>query len=314
MKRPLQEISSARGYPTGTDAWLRRGLALGIAALAFCALASTDALAWPTKYSTPSATCKGSAQVSTDIEICGGLPTGAPYGVELQWMPADAFTGVWPAFPNTVSCRAYLNAKTTAGKYSLEPGECVTVSIGDTLRDQNASVPARCNVPLQCGTDYVFRVAAREGTVVGRSKFTGNLTCGTLPCTEPQTCTYTQGFWKTHGPAAKGGNTNEWPVTSLTVGSVVYTDVQLQSIFDQAPGGNGLVSLAHQLIAAKLNVASGADATDVAAAIAAADLLIGANVIPPVGGGSLDPSVTSPLTESLADYNEGKTGPGHCGK
>ncbi|HXU65209.1 MAG TPA: hypothetical protein VN962_26095, partial [Polyangia bacterium] len=79
-------------------------------------------------------------------------------------------------------------------------------------------------------------------------------------------CTFTQGYWKTHGPIPAGNNSNEWPVTSLTLGNVNYTDLQLQSIFDTPAGGNGLISLSHQLIAAKLNIANGADGSSVAAA------------------------------------------------
>jgi hypothetical protein len=141
--------------------------------------------------------------------------------------------------------------------------------------------------------DYIFSVTP---TIVG------------------QGCTVTQGFWKTHGPAAKGNNTNEWPVTSLTLGNRSYTAAELQSIFDAAVKGNGLISLAHQLIAAKLNIADGASApTAVLTAIGDADALIGNLVVPPVGNGSLAPSVTSTLTGILGGYNEGDTGPGHCG-
>ncbi len=48
-------------------------------------------------------------------------------------------------------------------------------------------------------------------------------------------------------------------------------------------------------------------------AIAAADALIGGLVIPPVGGGTLAPSATGALTTTLDNYNQGITGPGHCG-
>jgi len=78
--------------------------------------------------------------------------------------------------------------------------------------------------------------------------------------------------------------------------------------------GNGLISLAHQLIAAKLNIAQGADPTAASAAIAAADALIGSLIVPPTPGfGSLPTSSTSSLTQTLDDFNNGITGPGHCG-
>jgi len=66
------------------------------------------------------------------------------------------------------------------------------------------------------------------------------------------------------------------------------------------------------LIAAKLNIAGGADDSAIASAVAAADALIGGLVVPPVGTGSLPNSSTSGLTGTLTSYNEGTIGPGHC--
>ena len=121
---------------------------------------------------------------------------------------------------------------------------------------------------------------------------------------EEDGCTLTQGFWKNHE--------EDWPVSSLTLGSVTYTQAQLLSILNQPVKGNGLVSLAHQLIAAKLNIAAGADPSAISAAIAAADAAIGALIVPPVGSGYLSPSSVSSLISQLNDYNNGFTGPGHC--
>ena len=73
-----------------------------------------------------------------------------------------------------------------------------------------------------------------------------------------------------------------------------------------------MISLAHQLIAAKLNIANGADATAIQSSINAADALIGNLVIPPVGSGFLAQSATSTLVTALTNYNEGATDPGHC--
>jgi hypothetical protein len=104
-------------------------------------------------------------------------------------------------------------------------------------------------------------------------------------------------------------------VQSLTLGTVTYTQAQLLSIFNQPVKGNGLVSLAQQLIAAKLNQLSGASTPQPAGeALAAADTLIGSLVVPPVGNGFLSPAVTSGLTSTLDQYNQGllSGGPSHC--
>ena len=84
------------------------------------------------------------------------------------------------------------------------------------------------------------------------------------------------------------------------------------AILDNPAQGNGLVILAHQLIAAKLNIANGADPTAVQQAITDADNMIGGLVAPPIGNGYLAPGQTGDLTETLTEYNEGTIGPGHC--
>ena len=93
---------------------------------------------------------------------------------------------------------------------------------------------------------------------------------------------------------------------------MTYNQAQLLSIFDQPAQGNGRGSLAHQLIAAKRNIANGADPTAAAAAIASADALIGSLIVPPVGSGYLAPSAVNSLASTLDKYNNGIIGPGHC--
>jgi hypothetical protein len=84
------------------------------------------------------------------------------------------------------------------------------------------------------------------------------------------------------------------------------------AILDNPARGNGLLILAHQLIAAKLNIANGADPSAVQQTITDADNMIGALVVPPIGDGYLAPDQTGSLTETLTEYNEGTIGPGHC--
>jgi cysteine-rich repeat protein len=114
-------------------------------------------------------------------------------------------------------------------------------------------------------------------------------------------CTLTQGYWKNH-PGA-------WPVSSLKLGSVSYDKDELLAILKTPVKGNGLIQLAHQLIAAKLNIAAGADDASIEVSITAADALIGSLV---VGEDSLKTSATAELTGKLDAYNNGAVGPGHC--
>jgi hypothetical protein len=124
------------------------------------------------------------------------------------------------------------------------------------------------------------------------------------PPPEDEGCTLTQGYWKNHPDA--------WPVTSLTLGTITYTQAQLLEIFKTPVRGNGLIILAHQLIAAKLNIAAGASDDAVDDAIDDADALVGDQVIPPIGSGYARPQTTSSLANTLDSYNSGIIGPGSC--
>jgi hypothetical protein len=131
--------------------------------------------------------------------------------------------------------------------------------------------------------------------------------CDTLPPPPDTGCTFTQGYWKNHP--------NAWPVVELTLGTVTYSKDQLLSILHQPVRGNGLVALARQLIAAKLNEANGAMVPQgIAEAINASDELIDNLIVPPIGDGHLHPSLTSDLVEILDLYNNGEYpgGPPHC--
>ena len=112
----------------------------------------------------------------------------------------------------------------------------------------------------------------------------------------------TLGFWKTHPET--------WCETTLQLGDVNYVQEELLAILNLPVEGNGLVSLAHQLIAAKLNVACGSDPVS---EIDDADVLIGSLVVPPVGSGFLDPAVTSSLIMALDAFNNAPGDPGGFG-
>src|SRR5215471_13901460 len=83
----------------------------------------------------------------------------------------------------------------------------------------------------------------------------------------PASCVRGQGYWKNHP--------DQWPVLQLVLGNNAYDKEQLLSILQQPVRGNGLVLLAHQLIAAKINSANGADASCIEQTLSNPDALIG---------------------------------------
>jgi hypothetical protein len=121
----------------------------------------------------------------------------------------------------------------------------------------------------------------------------------------PQTgCTHSQGYWKNHPEA--------WPVEEIAIGRVTYPKTEAIAILGMSPqGGDATYILAHQLIAAKLNIANGADPSAVAVTIDAADEwlvahLLGSNPGDPARAAGID------MAGILTEYNEGEMGPRGC--
>lgn len=96
------------------------------------------------------------------------------------------------------------------------------------------------------------------------------------------------------------------------LGNVNYNQQQLLDIFDEPVAGNCLISLAHQLIAAKLNIANGAPHDCIDQTITEVDQLIGDLVVPPIGNGFLECNISGYI-EALTSFNEGTSGcANHC--
>jgi hypothetical protein len=116
-------------------------------------------------------------------------------------------------------------------------------------------------------------------------------------------CTHSQGYWKTHPEA--------WPVDTLELGDQSYEEQEALEVLNTPPKGDATFILAHQLIAAKLNVASGANGSEIADTIAQADAWLVKNPLGSDPKGAEREEGTA-LEEQLVAYNEGDNGPGKC--
>jgi hypothetical protein len=155
--------------------------------------------------------------------------------------------------------------------------------------------------------------SAYAGTFKGRIAYL--VTCDPPP--EGGGCTLTQGYWKTHSGA--------WPVSSLAIGGVTYSKSQLIGLLKTPPRGDASIILAHQLIAALLNVANGAVAdpeTDAALLGAEAWMTAAKDAdgtlpygIRPTAEGEPNPAAWDEainLAAVLDRFNNGELGPPHC--
>lgn len=246
------------------------------------------------------------------VVVVGAGPSGAPAGFEVQWLTFADFLanggafheGVHPAqrdarFTGTPTLNTWGGTLTS---FVLGSDATAAVEVGDLHDETGLTLGPAAADELQGATPYAFRARALASGDSGDSEWSNVYI---VESGINSNCTYTQGYWKTHPEA--------WPVSSLTLGGMGYTKAQLLSILGEPARGNGLVILAHQLIATLLNAANGADISSVSAQVATAHAIIGALVVPPVGGDSLPSGSTSSLTQVLDDYNNGLRGPGHCG-
>jgi hypothetical protein len=148
-----------------------------------------------------------------------------------------------------------------------------------------------------------------------------------VPCEEG--CTLTQGYWKTHnqsfrdarnghGPQpdptwdllgdADGDGTAEGEDETFYLSGMTWFEV-----FNTAPKGNVYYNLAHQYMAAVLNILAGASDDAVAAAMVQAEAFFESTT--PAAAAGLKGNAKNTLVNlagTLADFNEGDIGPGHC--
>jgi hypothetical protein len=220
---------------------------------------------------------------------------------------------------NTVS-KEWIGIPRVATSLDLTP-ESATNDVG-TVHCVTAVVLDQFSAPMSANVAFAISGAHLDGANVETDANGAATYCytGTSPGLDAITAsvgTLTETVTKTWVPAPGGGcvltadrwehrRLSDWPVPSLTLGTVTYGKLKLLKILHVEKFGGALNNLAQALIAAKLNQAAGAAVpADVAAAIAAADALIGDTVVPPIGHGRVRIAPAVPLLITLWKYNHG---------
>jgi len=287
------------------------------ATLVFAGSAAAPAFAQG-DFDTPALTLGVTGLGKQTITVTAG-PSGAPAGFTVWWMTRADFIAngsQWWLYGDPRQGEASFTGSPSlnlfpgdAPSFALGPNQTITIEIGDLADETGLTATdwrSSWGGELAYGTQYVFCAFANANPSTYQSGFTENFEAGTLSA---QNCTFTIGFWKNHPEL--------WPAGCfpMLLGANAYTAADVMLILNQSAAGNGAISLAHQLIAAKLNICQGADPTAAVSCIATADAMIatcGADKLPPLGTCSLTPGSTSATTQCLDNYNSGLTGPGHC--
>lgn len=119
-------------------------------------------------------------------------------------------------------------------------------------------------------------------------------------------CTSTQGYWKNHP--------NDWPMETITIGDVTYSRADAIDILKTPVKKDMTIAMFYQLVAAKLNVASGADSSCIMDTIDDADdwMIEYGPVGSEVPANSYAWDIGEPIKDELEDYNQGKLCASHC--
>ena len=130
-------------------------------------------------------------------------------------------------------------------------------------------------------------------------------------------CTLTQGYWKTHSECKKNGNGPKRDNTWDYIGedSIFFkSDQSYCDVFATQPSNkNGkYYILAHQYIATELNLYNNADPTDITEVFKESTAFLEKYTPEDVRTNKDLQNKAVKLGGKLDEYNNGKTGPGHC--
>jgi hypothetical protein len=206
---------------------------------------------------------------------------------------------------------------------SLTDGECREVWV-------QGGAPVNVTVTENAIPGYLtsFKVTDATGAVTGpTSGYTttvapaGNPAAGFLiefvnvEVVREDGCTLTQGYWKTHSSYGPAPSDDNWNLVGGPNTPFYFSGKSWYQLFWTPPaGGNAYIQLAHQYMAAKLNILSGASTTSaVDAAITAAEAFFNNPANVPNGAlTKAQQQILRGYAGTLASFNEGAIGPGHC--
>ncbi len=142
-----------------------------------------------------------------------------------------------------------------------------------------------------------------------------NVTVSTPPPPNDEGCTYTLGYWKTHSDRGPAPYDNSWKLVGALEEDTPFfnSGKTWYQVFWTAPAGNKFYILAHQYMAAKINILNGASSTAaVDAAISGAESLFGGLSAGSTTLNNAQKTQATTWATTLDNYNNGLIGPGHC--
>lgn len=252
--------------------------------------------------------CTTLAPGETDLSWDAGLWTPMPViDIEKATNGEDADLPTGPFIP-VGDPVTWTYVVTNIGNVPLQ-GVVVTDDQGVTVTCSKTTLDVGEVMTCTASGTAMLGQYANLGTVVGYDDY-GNEVTDADPShyygTMDAPGTGTPGYWKNHP--------NAWPVDEIIIGGVTYSKDMAIGLMG-CPDGNKLFTMFRALVAAKLNVLVGNDASCIAGTIAAADAWIADNAPdgmptackgdPKVKASSYAWRIGEPMYWMLDDYNNG---------
>jgi hypothetical protein len=159
---------------------------------------------------------------------------------------------------------------------------------------------------------YAYSNTARVAAPSGAAAYSTWTVRVRVPC-KSAGCTLTQGYWKTHGRAGPAPYDPRWRnVGPLEEDTPFFRSGQTWIEVLRTPvRGSAYYALAHQYMAAKLNVLAGASAGALGDALGTAEVFLAAST-PATTVSTAQRAQLLALADLLDRFNSGAIGPGHC--
>lgn len=159
---------------------------------------------------------------------------------------------------------------------------------------------------------YAYSNTARVAAPSGAAAYSTWTVRVHIPCTSAG-CTLTQGYWKTHGREGPAPYDARWRnVGALEEDTPFFRAGQTWiEVFRTPVQGRAYYALAHQYMAAKLNVLAGASAGALGDALGTAEAFLAAST-PATAVSAAQRTELLALADLLDRFNSGVIGPGHC--
>lgn len=212
-------------------------------------------------------------------------------------------------------------AAVTFGAPSTVTDECIVVTdsrvgaLGDVCANE---APKKLSYwypigPYEtCGPTTFENIASfttKDTGATGSDSVTvsSNVTC------EPNSCTLTQGYWKTHSAYGPAPYDATWALLPGAENTTFFlSGTTWHGVYAVRPREGAYWQLAHQYVAAKLNSLNGTSLASVQASFDQATALLQAKTPAEIGKNGPSANTAKQLAAALDAFNTGAVGPGHC--